>query len=68
MFTGIYDDLFLMAPSRSAMEKILEVCERYAKELNLDFSTDPDPKKSKSKSIFMTGTRLRNVPKPALWH
>ena len=26
---------------------------------------DPDPKKSKSKSIFMTGTRLRNVTRPA---
>ena len=62
---GFADDLLLMAPSRSAMEKMLEVCERYAEELNLDFSTDPDPKKSKSKSIFMTGTRMRNVTKPA---
>ena len=61
---GFADDLLLMAPSRIAMEKMLEVCERYAKELNLHFSTDPDPKKSKSKSIFMNGTGLRNLTKP----
>ena len=34
-------------------------------DLNLHFSTDPDPKKSKSKTIFMSGTRLRNTAKPA---
>ena len=61
---GFADDLLLMAPSRSAMAKMLEVCEKYAMELNLVFSTDPDPKKSKSKSIFMTGARLRHVSKP----
>ena len=59
------DDLLLMAPSRSAMAKMLSVCEKYAKKLNLNFSTDPDPKKSKSKCIFMTGKRMRNAVKPA---
>ena len=62
---GFADDLLLMAPSRSAMAKMLQVCEKYAAELNLHFSTDSDPQKSKSKSIFMTGTRLRQVKKPA---
>ena len=38
------DDLVLMAPSRSALEVMLAVCERYGAEHNLIFSTDPDPK------------------------
>ena len=42
------------------MAKMLETCEIYAAKHNLHFLTDPDPKKSKSKSIFMTGTRMRN--------
>ena len=61
---GFADDLLLMAPSRSAMAKMLNACENYALALNLFFSTDPNPKKSKSKSIFMTGSKLRHVPKP----
>jgi hypothetical protein len=61
---GFVDDLLLMAASCSAMAKMLKVCEKYALNLNLFFSTDPDPKKSKSKLIFMTGTRLRNVVQP----
>ena len=61
---GFADDLLLMAPSRSAMAKMLHICEQYALKLNLFFSTDPNPKKSKSKSIFMTGARLRHVPQP----
>ena len=62
---GFADDLLLLAPSRGAMAKMLETCERYAKDHKLQFSTDPCPDKSKSKCIFMTGTRLRNRPKPA---
>ena len=59
------DDLLLIAPSRGAMAKMLETCELYAEKHNLQFSTDTDPIKSKSKCIFMTGTRLRRTPKPA---
>ena len=44
--------------------RMLRVCEEYGRKLNLVFSTDENPAKSKSKAIFMTGT-LRNVPKPA---
>lgn len=43
---------------------MLQVCELYAQNLNLVFSTDSNPKKSKSKTIFMTGKRLKNSPKP----
>ena len=59
------DDILLMSPSRSAMAKRLNICEDYSNRLNLIFSTDVDPSESKSKSIFMTGPRLRKVQKPA---
>ena len=60
--TGYADDLLLLAPSRSAMEIMLRICEDYAGENNLEFSTDPDPGKSKSKCIFMQGNMRK--PKP----
>ena len=60
---GYADDLILMAPSRTAMSLMLEKCEQYAKDHNLVFSTDPDPKKSKTKCLYMTGT-TRNVMYP----
>ena len=58
------DDLLLMAPNRSAMAKMLKICEDYGTKFNLQFSTDVDPSKSKSKSIFMTGQKVRKVQKP----
>ena len=51
MFMGVTmyaDDLLLIAPTRGAMQQMLEVCETYARNYNICFSTDPDPVKSKS--------------------
>ena len=60
--SGIYygaalyaDDLVLLAPSRTALQHMLNICEQYAGEHNLVFSTDPDPQKSKTKSLYMVG-------------
>ena len=52
---GYADDLILLAPSRSAMKKMLQVCENFAESANLQFSTDPVPAKSKSRCIYMCG-------------
>ena len=57
------DDLFLLAPSRTAAVMMLETCEQYALQHNLQFSTDVNPTKSKSKCIYFTG-RMRNVSEP----
>ena len=57
------DDLILLAPTRTAMTMMLELCDKYAVSHNLEFSTDPDPAKSKSKCIFMCGSS-RNVSYP----
>jgi hypothetical protein len=43
MGAGFCDDLALFAPSRPAMQLMLEACERFGLKNNLIFSTDPDP-------------------------
>ena len=52
---GYADDLILLAPSRTAMKRMLTVCELYAEKHNLEFSTDPVPSKSKTKCLYMCG-------------
>lgn len=61
---GYADDLIPLSPSREAMVKMLKICEDYGTEHNLVFSTDPVPKKSKSKSVYFCGTTT-NVQYPA---
>ena len=48
---GYIDDNLVLAPSLSALQDILATCEEYAKTHTLKFSTDPDPKKCKSKCM-----------------
>ena len=53
-FCGIFgysDDNWLMAPSVDALQDMLETCQEYAQIHNLKFSTDKDPKKSKTKCM-----------------
>ena len=60
IFLGVLayaDDLILLAPNRAAAAQMLGVCEAWAKESNVLFSTDPNPTKSKSKVIFMCGQK-----------
>ena len=44
---GYSDDILLQAPSISALKNILMTCENFAVEHNLQFSTHPNPAKSK---------------------
>ena len=48
---GYSDDNILLAPSRSALQNMLNICEDYAKGHNLKFSTDKNPKKCKTKCM-----------------
>ena len=43
---------------------VLDKCQEYATEHNIMFSTDPNPNKSKTKCIFVCGTK-KNLVKPA---
>ena len=67
LFMGAFlysDDQLLLAPNRRAMELMLEEVERFAAVSNIQFSTDPDPSKSKSKLIFVCGHQT-GLAKPA---
>ena len=48
---GYADDLYLIAPCIDALQEMLSICERYAADHNLKFSTDPNPNKSKTKCM-----------------
>ena len=61
---GYADDLMLLAPNREVLQSMLKVCQEYAREHNLVFSTDPIPSKSKTKCMYFCG-RLGNVKYPA---
>jgi hypothetical protein len=55
---GYADDNFLLAPSREALQNMLDTCEEYAMEHNLKFSTNVNPVKSKTKCMaFLKKTR-----------
>ena len=62
---GYADDIVLLAPCRSAMSDMLRICENFARENNLKFSTDSNPAKSKSKCLYMVGPKVRNPVYPA---
>ena len=67
VFLGVMayaDDLILLAPNRAAAAQMLGICEEWAKDSNVLFSTDLNPKKSKSKVIFMCGMQ-KQLCKPA---
>ena len=48
---GYADDLYLMSPSLDGLQDMLKVCEKYAENHNLKFSTDENPNKSKTKCM-----------------
>ena len=60
---GYADDLFLLAPSLDGLQEMLKVCENYAAEHNLRFSTDVNPRKSKTKcmAFLLKKHKLRNL-------
>ena len=58
------DDVVLIAPCQQAMQMMLATVESFALKYNISFSTDPDPKKSKSKCIYVVGKK-RNLSKPS---
>ena len=62
---GYADDIILLAPCRSAMVQMVNICEEFGLENNLKFSTDNDPAKSKTKCLYMVGPTVKNPVHPA---
>ena len=61
---GYADDIILLAPTRSAAQKMLNICEDFANRYNIRYSTDEDPKKSKSKAMYIVGEGRTGLTKP----
>ena len=61
---GYADDLLLLAPTRDAAQKMLKICEQFTAKNNIQFSTNEDPKKSKSKGLYVVGPRGGALPRP----
>jgi hypothetical protein len=59
------DDFLLTAPTCGAIQHMLDICSSYAAEVGLQFSTDPNPVKSKSKVMYMV-VRRQGLEKLAL--
>ena len=62
VYAGIFgysDDDILLSPSISGLQGMLQIAESFALNHGLKFSTDPDPKKSKTKCIAWM-----NSPRP----
>ena len=58
---GYSDDNWLLVPSLSSLQDMLNTCEEYAASHNLKFSTDPDPVKCKTK-LMAFKSKPRNLP------
>ena len=61
---GYTDDLLLLCPSRSGLQNILDIAEKYAKDHKISFCTDINPVKSKTKGIIFTNKEDAKDPEP----
>ena len=63
---GSSDDLLLLLPSLDPLQEMLVTCETYAKEHNLQFSTDVIPSKTKTKCIAFVKDK-REIKHDIMW-
>lgn len=59
---GYADDIFLLSPSIDGLQKMLYICEVFANDHNLKFSTDPNPSLSKTKCLVFS-KKENDLPK-----
>ena len=55
------DDVLIMAPSVQGLQETVNICQKPAVENSLVFSTDPDPKKSKTMCIAFNCNNKDNL-------
>ena len=51
---GYADDILLIAPTRHSLQVMIKTCENFSINHSMQFSTDSDPRKSKTKCQFFT--------------
>ena len=51
---GYADDIFLISGSRSGLQAMVNICQDFASSKNLQFSTNKDPEKSKTKCLVFS--------------
>ena len=56
------DDIFLLSASRSGLQEMVNLCQKFAASKNLKFGTNPDPKKAKTKCIVFTKRKKPGQP------
>ena len=52
------DDIFLLSASRSGLQEMVNICQKFASSRNLKFGTNPDPSKSKTKCLMFSKKRV----------
>ena len=52
------DDICLLAPNPHVLQKMVAICEKYARENNIIFSTNPSPAQSKTKCVVFSGKNV----------
>ena len=54
---GYADDILLLSASRTGLQSMVTICEKFAKSRRLKFSTSPNPAKSKTKCVMFAKGR-----------
>ena len=56
---GYADDLLLLFASRTELQAMVRICEKFAEKMNLKFSTNTNPDKSKTKCLVFS--KIKNL-------
>ena len=59
---GYADDTLLLSPTKEGLQNMLKVCEDYAEQHNLLFSTNEDPRRSKTKCLKYQKNQFEVTP------
>ena len=63
---GYADDIILLAPTRHSLQIMLNICQNFAEKHDMLFSTDPEPKKSKTKCLYFSAKAQKINPTPVI--
>ena len=60
------DDIILLSPTRAGLQDMFNMCFDYFNDHDITISTNPDPKKSKTKCIYFPYGKQDHTPTPIL--